>query len=69
MHLEGTQKLIFNGFAAFTAIVLGLVTSVVFVRQEILGRNKEISREVKEVNDIEDTVYVSAPDDIGGAMA
>mmetsp|Transcript_5210 Transcript_5210/g.9921 ORF Transcript_5210/g.9921 Transcript_5210/m.9921 type:complete len:312 (+) Transcript_5210:470-1405(+) len=73
VHLEGTQKLIFNGFAGFTAFALALVTAVVFVRTEILAKRQEdgstISNDMKDVNYAEDTVYVSAPDNDGGAMA
>lgn len=69
MHLDGTQKLIFNGFAGFTAVGLALVTAVVFVRTEILAKRNDISNDMKNVNNEEDTVYVSAPDNDVGAMA
>lgn len=69
MNLDGTQKLIFNGFAGLTAVGLALVTAVVFVRTEILAKRTDISNDIKDVNNEEDTVYVSAPDNDMGAMA
>lgn len=69
VNLDGTQKLIFNGFAGLTAVGLALVTAVVFVRTEILAKRTDISNDIKDVNNEEDTVYVSAPDNDMGAMA
>jgi len=44
-------------------------TSYVFFNKEIADKNTDLSKEINEINESDDTVYVTAPDGAGGELA
>jgi len=56
-----------------TGAGLAVTTSVVFYKTEVHakenGKASGLSKEINEINENDDTVYVTAPDGVQGEMA
>jgi len=44
-------------------------TAYVFFNKEIAAKRNDLSKEINDINDNDDTVYVTAPDGKGGELA
>jgi len=69
VDLEGLQHIIFDSIAGVTGGALAISTSYIFYKTEVDGKNSDLSKEINDVGDNDDTVYVTAPDGGQGQMA
>jgi len=62
VNIEGLADAIFDGLAGVIGVTMTLATAHVFYKNEYRGANKELSNDMNDINEYDDTVYVTAPD-------
>lgn len=69
VKLQGLQRVIFDSIAGIVGAGLIGTTAYVFFNKEIAAKNNDLSKEINDINESDDTVYVTAPDGKGGELA